>query len=139
MDGRPGGGEFDRLQDDLRTAGRAAYLDHRWDVDVLDLVFDSIVDTPGGLSGEVRSLRFVGRGCTVDVDLHGYRRVTPGLRVSPTGPVVVETRTWGVHGPRTTLWSQANATIWVRPQLTSFLLRWPGSDRPPARTAWVLL
>jgi hypothetical protein len=131
--------EIDKLQADLRAAGHAAYLDHDWDADVLDLVFDSIIDTPDGLSGEVRRLRFVGPDCTVHVDVRGNRRLTVDLRVSPTGPVVVESRTPGVRGPTRIAWSQGQAMLWLRPQLTSFLLRGPGSERGPARTAWVLL
>lgn len=128
-----------RQQEALRAAGHAAYLDHDWDIPVLDLVFDSIVDTPHGLSAPVRRLRFVGQGCTVDVDVHGYSRLTVELRVSPSGPVWMESRTPGIRGPQTILWSQGQTIVWMRSQLTSFLLDWPESNRMPVRTAWVLL
>ncbi|HZO68788.1 MAG: hypothetical protein ACRDP9_07190 [Kribbellaceae bacterium] len=131
--------EIDRQVDDLRAAGHAAYLDHDWDVAVLDLAFDSLVDTPHGRSAEVRRLRFAGHDCAVDVEVRGYTRLTVELWVSPAESVVVESRTPGLRGPRTILWTQGQAMTWMRPQLTSFLLRWPDSDRPPARTAWVLL
>jgi hypothetical protein len=86
-----------------------------------------------------RQLRFDGPGCTVEVNVQGVRRLTVELRVSPPGPVVMEARSPGSRTARTVLWTDGRAMVWLRPQLTSFLLRWPGSDRPPARTAWVAL
>ena len=123
----------------IRAAGHSAYDDHDWDAIVLDLVFDSVLDTPNGASEEVRRLRFAGAGCVVDVEVRGDGELTVELRVTPAGSIVVETRTPGRSGARTILWTQGQAMTWLRPQLTSFLLRWPGTDRPPARTAWVLL
>ncbi len=131
--------ELDQQLDDLRAAGHAAYLDHDFDTAVLDLAFDSLVDTPDGERAQVRRLRFAGHDCTVDVEVRGYTRLTVELKVTPAESVVVESRTPGLRGPRTILWTQGQAMTWMRPQLTSFLLRWPDSDRMPARTAWVLL
>jgi hypothetical protein len=134
----PASPEDSRL-DALRIAGYSAYAAHDWDAVVLDLVFDSLLDTPGGGTDGARRLRFAGADCTLDVEVRGDRELTVELRVSPAGPVVVESRTPVPGGTGTILWTQGEAMTWLRPQLTSFLLRWPGTDRSPARTAWVLL
>jgi hypothetical protein len=134
--GRDPDGVPDRRYAAVRDAGLAAYHDHDWNADILDLVFDSAVDGP--VAGS-RQLRFDGPGCTVEVNVQGVRRLTVELRVSPPGPVVMEARSPGSRTARTVLWTDGRAMVWLRPQLTSFLLRWPGSDRPPARTAWVAL
>jgi hypothetical protein len=133
----------DRRQAELRAAGHAAYFDHDWDAGVLDLVFDSVVDsvveTPDERSGGVRRLRFTGAGHEIDAEVRGGGQLTVDVRIVPAGPVVVEAHTTGGQGPTTIVWCQGRARIWLRPQLTSFLLRWPGTDRQPIRTAWVLL
>ncbi|TCC33549.1 hypothetical protein [Kribbella sindirgiensis] len=103
----------------LRSVGYAAFGRHERDLDVLDLVFDSLVDQPG--ADDVRRLRFAGHGVTLDVE---RTTLTVELRVSPAGPVVVEAR--GGEGPGDA-------------QLVSFLLRWPGSEQRPVRTAWIML
>jgi hypothetical protein len=108
----------------LRSVGYAAFSRHERDLDVLDLVFDSIVDAPG--SEDVRRLRFAGHGITLDVDVHGQANLTIELRVSPSGPVVVESRGGEAEGP-------------TAARLVSFLLRWPGSTQRPVRTAWIML
>ena len=100
----------------LRSVGYAAFKQHERDLDVLDLVFDSLVDAPG-MDG-VRRLRFAGYGVTLDVVRTGQG---VELRISPAGPVVVESR-----GDEAT-------------QLVSFLLRWPGGAQRPVRTAWIRL
>ena len=100
----------------LRSVGYAAFGRHERNLDILDLVFDSLIDAPGAEG--VRRLRFAGHGVTLDV-----KRTQEGveLRVSPAGPVVVESR-----GDETT-------------RLGSFLLRWPGGAQRPVRTAWIIL
>jgi hypothetical protein len=100
----------------LRSVGYAAFGRHERDLDVLDLVFDSLVDLPG--DDGVRRLRFAGHGVTLDV-----QRTALGveLRISPAGPVAVESR-----GDEET-------------RLVTFLLRWPGTTQRPVRTAWVIL
>jgi hypothetical protein len=130
----------------VRTAGYAAYADRARDqdvygeIDVVDLVFDSLVDTANGVSDEIRRLRFVGQTCRVDVDVRGYQRRTATVRVWPAGPVVVESCAPGGRGRSPLVQSLGQLTMtWSRPQLTSFFLRWPGSDRRPVRTAWVIL
>ena len=80
----------------LRSVGYAAFGRHERDLDVLDLVFDSIIDAPG--SEDVRRLRFAGHGITLDVDVHGQADLTIELRVSPSGPVAVESRGGGGEG-----------------------------------------
>ena len=110
----------------LRSVGYAAFGRHERDLDVMDLVFDSIVDAPGTGHGDVRRLRFAGHGITLDVDVHGQADLTIELRVSPSGPVVVESRGGGTDGP-------------TAARLVSFLLRWPGSTQRPVRTAWIIL
>jgi hypothetical protein len=107
----------------LRSVGYAAFGRHERDLDVLDLVFDSLVDAPD--SGDVRQLRFAGYGITLDVDVHGQTDLTVELRVSPSGPVMVESR-GADDGP-------------TAARLVSFLLRWPGSTQRPVRTAWIML
>ena len=107
----------------LRSVGYAAFGRHERDLDVLDVVFDSLVDTPGADGG--RQLRFAGHGITLDVAVHGSTDLTVELRVSPAGPVVVESRGDG-NGP-------------TAARLVSFLLRWPGSTQRPVRTAWIML
>ena len=106
----------------LRSVGYAAFGRHERNLDVLDLVFDSLVDAPG--ADGARQLRFIGHGVTLDVDVFGRFDLTVELRVTPAGPVVVESRGDGTDGPA---------------RLVSFLLRWPGSTQRPVRTAWVLL
>lgn len=110
----------------LRSVGYAAFGRHEQDLDVLDLVFDSLVDAPG--CDDVRRLRFAGHGMTVDVDVHGRTESATGLtvelRVAPPGPVVVESR--GDDSPEDA-------------RLVSFLLRRPGSAQRPVRTAWIML
>ncbi|TDW23507.1 hypothetical protein [Kribbella kalugense] len=108
----------------LRSVGYAAFGRHERDLEVLDLVFDSIVDAPG--TGDIRRLRFSGHGITLDVSVHGQTDLTVELRVSPSGPVVVESRGDNTDGPDAA-------------RLVSFLLRWPGSAQRPVRTAWIML
>jgi hypothetical protein len=110
----------------LRSVGYAAFGRHERDLDVLDLIFDSIVDAPGTGQGDIRRLRFAGNGITLDVDVHGHADLTIELRVSPSGPVVVESRGGDTDGP-------------TAARLVSFLLRWPGSTQRPVRTAWIIL
>jgi len=110
----------------LRSGGYAAFGRHERDLDVLDLVFDSLVDAPGSSGDEVRRLRFAGHGYTVDVDVRGQANLTVELRVSPTGPVLVESRGADSDEPPAS-------------RLVSFLLRWPGSAQRPVRTAWIML
>ena len=108
----------------LRSVGYAAFGRHERDLDVLDLIFDSIIDAPG--SEDVRRLRFAGHGITLDVDVRGQADLTIELRVSPSGPVMVESRGGDTEGP-------------TAARLVSFLLRWPGSTQRPVRTAWIIL
>ncbi len=112
----------------LRSVGYAAFGRHERDLDVLDLVFDSIVDAPG--RDDIRRLRFAGHGITLDVDVHGQADLTIELRVSPSGPVVVESRGGEADGP-------AGRSTGAR--LVSFLLRWPGGTQRPVRTAWIIV
>jgi hypothetical protein len=139
--GLPGelGADGDGRVEEVAAVGRAAYLDHDWDVAVLDLVFDSLVDTVDGPQSPVRRLRFAGYECTVEVVVSGDRLLTVDLEVSPGGPVVVESHTPGVRGPLAILWSHGRTMTWMRPQLTSFVLRWPAPGHLPVRTAWVPL
>lgn len=112
----------------LRSVGYAAFGRHEQDLDVLDLVFDSILDAPGtgDRLGDIRRLRFAGHGIALDVDVRGQADLTIELRVSPSGPVVVESRGGDTDGP-------------TAARLVSFLLRWPGSTQRPVRTAWIML
>lgn len=121
----------------VRAAGHAAYLDHDWNLPVLDLVFDSLVDTVDGEQAAVRELRFAGHECTVEVRISGDHLLTVDVDVSPRGPVVVESHTPGIRGPLAILWSHGRTMTWMRPQLTSFVLRWPSAGHLPVRTAWV--
>ncbi|GAA0606009.1 hypothetical protein HPO96_02015 [Kribbella sandramycini] len=106
----------------LRSVGYAAFGRHEQDLDVLDVIFDSLVDAPDSRCDE-RRLRFVGHGITLDVDVRGQADLTVELRVSPAGPVAVESRG-----------SDAGTA-----RLVSFLLSWPNSTRRPVRTAWIML
>ncbi|TDC27117.1 hypothetical protein [Kribbella albertanoniae] len=105
-----------------RSVGYAAFGRHERDLDVLDVIFDSLVDAPGNEG--CRRLRFGGHGITLDVDVRGQAELTVELRVSPYGPVQVESR--GADGPGDT-------------RLVSFLLQWPNSTQRPVRTAWIML
>jgi hypothetical protein len=109
----------------FRSVGYAAFGRHERNLDVLDLVFDSLVDAPDRRRDEVRTLRFAGYGVTLDVDVRGRADLTIELRVSPAGPVVVEAR-GADDGP-------------TQARLVSFLLRWPGTTQRPVRTAWIML
>ncbi|MET7281257.1 hypothetical protein ABZS29_23670 [Kribbella sp. NPDC005582] len=106
----------------VRSVGYAAFGRHERDLDVLDVVFDSLVDAPG--NDECRRLRFAGHGITLDVDVRGRAELSVELRVTPYGPVQVESR--GAEGPGDT-------------RLVSFLLQWPNSTQRPVRTAWIML
>jgi hypothetical protein len=106
---------------------------------VLDLVFDSLVDTVDGARLPVRRLRFAGYDCSVEVTTSGDRLLTVDLKVSPDGPVVVESHMPGVRGPLAILWSHGRTMTWMRPHLTSFVVRWPSAGHLPVRTAWVPL
>jgi hypothetical protein len=110
----------------FRSVGYAAFGRHERNLDVLDVVFDSLVDVPDSRGDEIRSLRFAGYGVTLDVDVHGRADLTVELRVSPAGPVVVEARGADSDGP-------------AQARLVSFLLRWPGTTQRPVRTAWIML
>jgi hypothetical protein len=123
----------------VAAVGRAAYLDHDWSLAVLDLVFDSLVDTVDGPQLPVRRLRFAGHDCTVEVTTSGDRLLTVDLKISPDGPVMVESHMPGVRGPLAILWSHGRTMTWMRPQLTSFVVRWPSARHLPVRTAWVPL
>ena len=108
----------------VRSVGYAAFGRHEQDLDVLDVVFDSLVDAPG--VDDVRRLRFAGHGVTLDIDVLGRDGLTVELRISPSGPVVVESR-----GDDSETEDGA--------RLVSFLLHWPGSTHRPVRTAWIML
>lgn len=123
----------------VRAAGYAAFAWLDWDMAVMDLEHDSAVDSPDGQINSVRHLRFVGHESMIEVDVLGSRCVIVDVSVSPTDSVVVELRTQDEHGQSTILWSRGLILTRIRPQLTSFFLRWPKSTRRPARTAWVLL
>jgi hypothetical protein len=109
----------------LRSVGYAAFGRHNRDLAVLDLVYDSFVDGPGDDEPGVRRLRFTGHGVTLDVERTGD---TVELWITPPGPVVVETR----GGDGTTDGASER-------QLVSFVLRWPGGEQRPVRTAWIML
>ncbi|GAA3088926.1 hypothetical protein GCM10010530_13410 [Kribbella aluminosa] len=103
----------------LRSIGYAAFGRHDRDVDILDLVFDSLLDTPGpDCADGVRRLRFAGHGVTLDVE---RTELDVELRVSPAGPVVVE-----ACGDEAT-------------RLVSFRLRWDRGTQRTVRTAWIML
>ena len=123
----------------VRAAGYAAFARLDRDIAIMDLEHDSVLDSPDGQSNSVRHLRFVGHDCMIEVDVLGSRCVIVDVSVSPTDSVVVELRTQDEHGQRTIPWSRGLMLTRIRPQLTSFFLRWPRSNRRPARTAWVLL
>jgi hypothetical protein len=125
--------------DSVRVAGYAAFGKLDWEVAVLDLEYDSIIDSPAGHIGDVRHLRFVGQECVVEVDLHGCERVTVDVCVSPRTSVVVELCTQHERGQSRILWSSGLTLTRIGPKLSSFYLRWPKSTRQPVRTAWVLL
>jgi hypothetical protein len=124
MSGRPERAVGEQLEL-LRSAGYAAFGKHERDLDVLDLVYDSLVDAPGA-GDDVRRLRFAGHGWDLDVDVRGQDQLTVDLRLSPAGPVVVEARAGDTDDP-------------AAQRLVSFLLRWPGAARRPVRTAWIML
>jgi hypothetical protein len=110
----------------LRSVGYAAFGRHERDLDVLDVIFDSLVDGPGSFehAADCRHLRFAGHGNSLDVDVQGQAELSVELRVTPAGPVPVESR--GAEGPGGT-------------RLVSFLLQWPNSTQRPVRTAWIML
>jgi len=123
----------------VRAAGYAAFARLDRDMGVMDLEHDSVLDSPDGQSNDVRHLRFAGHECVIEIDLFGSRCVIVDVSVSPPDAVVVELRTLDEHGQNSIQWSRGLMLTRIRPQLTSFFLRWPESKRRPARTAWVLL
>jgi hypothetical protein len=125
MSGRPERAAGEQLEL-LRSLGYAAFGTHERDLEILDLVYDSLLDAPGIGGDAVRRLRFAGEDWTLDVDVSGTEQLTVDLRVRPAGPFVVEARAAEPDSP-------------VAPRLVSFLLRWPGTARRPVRTAWIML
>ncbi|GAA1511628.1 hypothetical protein [Kribbella lupini] len=110
----------------LRSVGYAAFGQHERDLEVLDLVYDSLVDPLDEGTSTVRRLRFADLNWALEVDVHGQEHLTVDLRLHPPGPVVVEARAADTDGP-------------AAQRLVSFLLRWPGTARRPVRTAWIML
>jgi hypothetical protein len=125
--------------DDDRAAGYAAFDEHGPDIDVLDLQFDSVVDSPDGATSQVRRLVFAGRDCTVEAQVRGKTRPTLDVRVSVAEPVVVELFTRTDGGRAAVAWTPGQPLNRTRPELSSIFVRWPESTRRPARTAWVLI
>ncbi|GAB2583180.1 hypothetical protein [Kribbella endophytica] len=110
----------------LRSAGYAAFARHERDLEVLDLVYDSLVDPLDERTDPARRLRFADLNWTLDVEVHGHEHLTVNLRLHPSGPVAVEARASDGDSPEAQ-------------RLVSFLLRWPGTARRPVRTAWIML
>lgn len=122
--------------------GRAlqADSDREQGIDVLDLCHDSVLDGPHRAAGRgVRKLSFVGGDCRVDLRVRGRDALIVEIRVRPRHGVVVEVRTKNGRGDGTVRSRFGRRVCVLKPGLTSFLARWPGTDRRAARTAWVLL
>lgn len=133
--------EDDRLRSQIeraREAGRAAFGDHDWGIDVLDLEHDSLVDTPTGVADPVRRLRFAGHGSVVEIDICGAQRLSFEVRVTPDD-AVVEMDTLEATGRTNSPWSPDLTVDRTEPRLTSFRVRWTEPERRPVRTAWVLI
>lgn len=122
-----------------REAGRAAFGDHDWGSDALDLEHDSLVDTPTGVTDPVRRLRFAGHGSVVEIDISGSQRLRFEVRVTPNDDAVVEMDTLDTNGRTSSRWSPDLTVRRTQPRLTSFIVRWADSTRRPVRTAWVLI
>lgn len=123
----------------MGDAAAAAFARREAGVPVLDLACDSLLDEPGGVSAPVRRLRFAGHGCAVQVDVTGTRRLGLTLVVEPDDDVEVEVRQAEPTGEVETRRRGTTRFSDVPAGLTSLLVAWPGSDRPPMRTAWVRL
>ncbi|MGH3097560.1 MAG: hypothetical protein ACRDMV_16375 [Streptosporangiales bacterium] len=123
----------------IRQAALAVYLDYDWDLMVLDLCFDSLVDTAAAQQGSSRSLRFVRGGCRVEFDVRGVDRLSIDLGIHPRGEVTVAALGRDTHGTMTVATIADKGPTDLPPGLTSLLLRWPDGEHPPARTAWVVL
>lgn len=119
--------------------GHALIGDHDWGVDVLDLVFDSVLDDPAGLVDGVRSLRFADSDRKVEVEVCGHSYLSVDLTIRPDDPVAVEALAKSRASKGTVSWPCERELAWLPAGLTSFLFRWPQPDKRPARTAWVLL
>lgn len=123
----------------IRRAALAAFLNYDWDLMVLDLCGDSLVDTAAAPDGNCRSLRFVRGGCRVDAEVHGIDRLTVDVRIHPHGAVTVAALGHDMHGTMTVATIDTKGPTELPSGLTSFLLRWTDDEHPPARTAWVVL
>lgn len=127
------------MPNDVQAVGHALIDDHDWDVDVLDLVFDSVLDDTAGLVDGVRSLRFAGPDREVEVDVRGHVYLSVDLRIRPDDPVAVSALAKSRADPGTVTWQCERELACLPAGLTSFLFEWSQPDRRPARTAWVLL
>ncbi|MBO0829184.1 MAG: hypothetical protein J2P24_15535 [Streptosporangiales bacterium] len=127
------------IPDHVPVVGRAVFADHDWESEVLDVAFDSVLDDPDGLSNQVRRLDFTSDDCAVVVEVHGRRRLSVGLTVTPHGSGDVEA--WIVDGDGRRRIDRVlhRCAVAVRPGLTSFVVRWPEGEHRPVRTSWVML
>lgn len=123
----------------VRTEGYASLADHDWDLEVLDLSFDSLLDSPTSAPGAARQLRFASGSCTVEAKVRGRDQLTVEILTRPAGRVVIAARNLGRCGLDTIIWPGRRQLTALRPGLTTFLLHWPHAERGPARTAWLVL
>lgn len=144
---RPGAARHraDRVEADItgspelvRRAALAAFLDYDWELTVLDLCFDSIVDAATHTNSN-RTLRFVRGDCRVRVEVHGTDRLTIDLGVEPHGDVTVTVLGRGSDATTSLSSLDAQGRSELPPGLTSLVLRWADGEHPPVRTAWVVL
>lgn len=98
-----------------------------------------MIDGPGGLTSDLRRLRFAGTGRAVQVDVRGVLHLAVTVRVQPAGASAVEVWVRDAEG-RSSLAGVCGAG-WTRVPggLTSFAVRWPGGGPAAARTAWLRL
>ena len=131
---------IERTPEWARQAGLAAFERREPDVEVADLLLDSLM-TRAELASGARILRFASRdrSVTVVVTPHG-QTVALALTIVPAGPVCVDVRP--LHGAVQQLWCTAEgqgACSAVPTGPLSLLVRWPATAGGLLRTAWVLV
>ncbi|MQA82467.1 MAG: hypothetical protein GEV10_29070 [Streptosporangiales bacterium] len=131
--------EIRRQAGHARVAGHRLFDDRDPEGDVLDLTFDSLLDDPGGLTSDLRRLRFAGPGRAVQVDVRGMLHLAVTVRVQPAGALDGEVWVRDTEGRSSLAGVCGSGWTPVRAGLTSFAVRWPGGGPAPARTAWLRL
>lgn len=131
--------ETPALSGSIVTSGYRAADDPDRSLETLDLSFDSLLDSPTGLTSSARTLRFVRGSCMVEARVSGRTHLTVTIHTRPHGPVTVEVQTFANLRRDTVVRPRPRPLPSLHPGVTRFLIRWPHAEHDPARTAWLVL